>query len=154
MMERNNDMGVFRENYQRLYGEACYAFSESQNLAHIGRLSGVKKLGDKLNPEQSLVNSMLRSLDMVGAHVEFDTSNETLLKRTLTNGELPALTFENSGEIRLPRRKAQQIIDTCNASIANLFLLANGVENRTSGYAPFLSMTTGFIVQNGVSGLV
>ena len=154
-----------------------YAFSVSQNLANIGRLSGVKKLGDKLNPDQNhklsafelqqithasgdytLVNSMLLSLDMVAVNVSREGDDATLVKRALKNsvvsGELASLTLEHGGETRLPPRKARQILDVCNAGIANLVLLANDLENRTTGVTPFLSMGVDFVIQNGAPGLM
>jgi hypothetical protein len=176
-MECLNKTGAFRENAQKNYDEACHAFSTSQNLAMVSRFTGVKKLGDKLNPSQShklsafelglitkasgdygLVNSMLLSLDMVAVNVSQEGDEATLVKRALEHsknaGELASLTLENGGEIRLPRRKAQQLLDTCHAGIANLVLLANDLENRTTGVTPFLSMATDFVITNGAPGLI
>lgn len=175
-MEHINEMGVFRESTQITYEEACHAFSASQNLTEVSRLTGVKKLGDKLNPSQPhklsafelslitkasgdycLVNSMLLSLNMVAVNVSREGDKATLVKRALQNsvisGELASLTLENGGETRLPRRKARQLLDKCNAGIANLVLLANDLENRTSGATPFLSLATDFVIQNGAPGL-
>jgi hypothetical protein len=176
-MECLNKTGGFGENAQKNYDEACHAFSASQNLAMVSRFTGVKKLGDKLNPSQShklsafelglitkasgdycLVNSMLLSLDMVAVNVNRDGKPETLVKRALQNsvlsGKLAEQTLENGGEIRLPRRKAQALLDVCNAGIANLVLLANDLENRSGGATPFLSMGVDFVVQNGAPGLM
>ena len=52
VMECINKMGAFREVTQKRYENACNAFSTSQNLTEIARLTGVKKLADKLNPSQ------------------------------------------------------------------------------------------------------
>ncbi|WP_022940086.1 phage regulatory CII family protein [Psychromonas hadalis] len=176
-MECLNETGGFRENAQQKYDDACNAFSASQNLAQVERFTGVKKLKDKLNPSQShklsafelklitkasgdytIIHSMLLSLDMVAVNVNRDGDKMTLVHRALTHsknaGDLASLTLENGGEIRLPRRKARQLLDTVNAGIANLVLLANDLENRTSGVTPFLSMGVDFVVQNGGAGLM
>jgi hypothetical protein len=111
----------------------------------------------KSSGNYSIINSLLRQLNMIGANVELETDDATLVKRALTHsmnaGELAALALENGGEIRLPRRKAQQLLDTCNAGIANLFLLANDLENRTMGVTPFLSFATDCVITNGAPGL-
>jgi len=176
-MECENEMGAFREATQQRFDNACNAFSAAQNLSDISRSTGVKKLADKLNPSQPhklsafelklitkasgdyvLINSMLLSLDMVAVNVSRDGEEATLVKRALENsvisGELASLTLENGGETRLPRRKAQKILDTCNAGIANLVLLANDIENRTTGVTPFLSLATDFVMTNGAPGLI
>ncbi len=176
-MECINDMGAFREVTQQRFDNACNAFSASQNLSDITRSTGIKKLADKLNPSQPhklsafelklitkasgdycLVNSMLLSLDMVAVNVSQEGDKATLVKRALKNsvvsGELASLTLENGGEIRLPRRKARQILDTCHAGIANLVLLANDLENRTTGVTPFLSLATDFVITTGAPGLM
>ena len=176
-MECISKTGAFREDAQGKFDEACNAFSASQNLAQIERFTGVKKLKDKLNPSQahrlsafelklitkasgdySIVNSMLLSLDMVAVNVNREGDQATLVKRALLHsqnaGELASEALENGGETRLPRRNAQKLLDVCNAGIANLVLLANDLENRTSGVTPFLSMATDFVITNGAPGLV
>ena len=176
-MKNINEMGDFRESAQRNYDNACVAFSAANKCAPIERVTGIKKLADKLNPGQehklsimdvklitkatgdySIVNSFLLSLDMVAVNVNRESNPETLVKRALQNsiisGKLAEQTLENGGEIRLPRRKAQALLDVCNAGIANLVLLANDLENRTSGSTPFLSMTTDFVMQYGAPGLI
>jgi len=176
-MEHLNDMGAFREATQQRFDNACNAFSASQNLSDITRSTGIKKLADKLNPSQphklsafelklvtkasgdyTLINSMLLSLDMVAVNVSREGDDATLVKRALENsvvsGELASLTLEHGGETRLPPRKARQILDVCNAGIANLVLLANDLENRTTGVTPFLSMGVDFVIQNGAPGLM
>ena len=101
---------------------------------------------------------MLLSLDMVAVTVNRESDKATLVKRALLHsqnaGELASEALENGGETRLPRRKAQKLLDVCNAGIANLVLLANDLENRTSGATPFLSMATDFVMTNGAPGLV
>ena len=175
-MECISETGGFREVAQGKFDEACNAFSASQNLAQIERFTGVKKLKDKLNPSQAhrlsafeleliskssgdytLINSMLLSLDMVAVNVSREGDKETLVKRALLHsqnaGELAAEALNNGSAKTLPRRKAQKLLDTCHAGIANLVLLANDLENRTSGISPFLAMTTEFVMNNGAPGL-
>ena len=167
-MECINEMGSFRESAQRNFDNACCAFSEAQKIAPITRLTGIKKLTDKLNPSQphklsvmelklitkasgdySLVNSLLLSLDMVAVKVDRNGKDETLVKRTLENsinaGELARLTLENSGETRLPRRKRNELLQAAHASVSNLVLLMNDLENKTQGVSPFLSMAVDFV---------
>ena len=170
-MECINDMGGFRESAQISFNNACHAFSVSQNLSKVGRLSGVKKLGDKLNPTQphklsafelklvtkasgdySLVNNLLLSLDMVAVKMDKQGGQpQTLLKRTLENcmnaGELAQLTLENSDQSRLPLRKRNALLKRAHQSINNLILLASDLENKTAGISPFLSMSLDFVVQ-------
>jgi hypothetical protein len=176
-MECISETGGFREDAQGRFDEACNAFSASQNLAQVERFTGIKKLKDKLNPSQShklsafelklitkasgdytLINSMLLSLDMVAVNVSRESEKETLVKRALLHsknaGELANEALEVGGERALPRRKAQKLLEVCNAGIANLVLLANDLENRTSGATPFLSIATDFVMTNGAPGLV
>ena len=175
-MEGKETMGVFREDTLKRYDAACYAFSEAQNLTEVGKLTGIKKLGDKLNPSQphklsafelkmitkatgdcTLINGMLLSLDMVAVRVNRDCEETTLAKRALLHsqnaGNLATEALDNAGKTVLPRRKTQKLLDTCHAGIANLVLLANDLENRTSGVSPFLAMTTEFVMNNGAPGL-
>ena len=101
---------------------------------------------------------MLRQLDLIAASVDRSGDDATLIKFALENsklaGDLASQTLDNAGQIRLPRRKAQMLLDTCTASIANLFLLANELEDRTTGVTPFLSLVTDFVITNGAPGLL
>ncbi|MFT6986907.1 MAG: hypothetical protein ACJAT7_002757, partial [Psychromonas sp.] len=64
---------------------------------------------------------------------------------SINAGELARLTLENGGEIRLPRRKRNELLDRAHKSVNNLVLLMNDLENKTSGVSPFLSMGLDFI---------
>lgn len=176
-MNNLNDIGEFTESAQVCFDNACRAFSENNVIAPITKATGIKKLTDKLNPEQphklsvmelkiltkatgdfSLVHSLMLSLDMVAVNVSKKGKEETLVKRGLSNsvlsGELAELIIDVAGEQRLPKRKANKMLAACNAGIANLVLLANDLENRTSGVTPFLSLATDFVITNGAPGLV
>lgn len=176
-MEQSNDMRVFREEAQLSFDKACYAFSASVNMKQVGDAVGIKKLGDKLNPSRehklsalelklitkasgdyTLVNNMLLSLDMVAVHVDREGDEATLVKRALEHsknaGDIASLALEHGGQHRLPRRQSQKLLETCNAGIANLVLLANDLENRTTGVTPFLSMGVDFVMTNGAPGLM
>ena len=176
-MNAKNEMGGFRENALKNYNQACIAFSAANKCAPIERVTGVKKLGDKLNPGQdhkltalelqlitkesgdySMINSMLLSLDMVAVNVDRIGDDATLVNYALeaskNSGEISAITLANGGTTRLPRRTSQKLLATCHAGIANLVLLANDLENRTTGVTPFLSLATDFVIQNGAPGLV
>lgn len=169
-MDSYTAMCSFRDSAHG-YDNACCAFSESENVEQVAKASGInaKMLRNKLNPSQPhrltvgdlisitkhsdnycIVDSVLLSLNMVGAKLEPQDSTETLAKRALTNsmhaGELARLTLENSGEIRLPRRKRNELLKTAHASIGNLVLLLNDLENKTQGISPFLSMSLDFVV--------
>lgn len=170
-MECINDMGGFRDATQQRYNFACCAFSDAEKLAPIERATGVKKLADKLNPNEPhklsivdlklitkftdnhcIVNSLLLSLNMVAVKVDAQSEQpQTLLKRTLDNcrhaGELAKLTLENSDQSRLPLRKRNALLKRAHQSINNLVLLASDLENKTSGISPFLSMSLDFVVQ-------
>jgi hypothetical protein len=178
-MEPLNNTCTFRESAQKALNDAFCAFAENENMLQLADKTGIGKtiLRNKLNPSQShrlavdelilitkesgnytIINSVLRQLDLVAANVNSHGEDATLVKYALENsklaGELAAQTLENGGEIRLPRRKAQKLLAVCNAGIANLVLLANDLENRTSGVSPFLSMATDYIVTNGAPGLI
>ena len=177
-MEPLNKTCTFRESAQKALDNAYCAFSENENMQQLAIKTGIGKtvLRNKLNPSQShrlavdelilitkesgnytILNSVLRQLDLVAANVDRNGDDATLVKYALENskaaGVIADLTLENGGEKILPRRKAQQLLDICNTSISNLVLLANDVENRTSGVSPFLSMATDFVIQNGVPGI-
>ena len=177
-MEPSNNTCTFRESAQKALDDAFCAFAENENMLKLADKTGIGKtiLRNKLNPSQShrlavdelilitkesgnytILNSVLRQLDLVAANVDRNGDDATLVKYALENskaaGVIADLTLENGGEKILPRRKAQQLLDICNTSISNLVLLANDVENRTSGVSPFLSMATDFVIQNGVPGI-
>lgn len=169
-MECINEMGIFRESVQQAIDNACYAFSDKENMQEIARNTGINStlLRNKLNPSQqhrlalddlvlitkdsgnyAIVNSVLLSLDMVAVSVSRDGENKKLVERALENsigaGELARITLENGGETRLPRRKRAELIERAHKSIGNLVLLMSDLENKTSGVTPFLSMGLDFI---------
>ena len=170
-MESINDMCSFRESAQQAIDNACCAFAEKENMVRIARNVGIGStvLRNKLNPSQPhrlavdelvlitkdtdnyiIINSVLQQLNMVGAKLEPQSSEETLVKRALENsmfaGDLSRLALENGGEIRLPRRKRNELLKTAHQSVSNLVLLMNNLENKTQGVSPFLSMGLDFIV--------
>jgi len=178
-MESLNNTGTFREAAQQALNNAYCAFAEKENMLQLSAKTGIGKsvLRNKLNPSQvhrlavdelvlitkesgnyTIINSVLRQLDLVAVNVDVNNEDATLVRYALENsktaGLIAELTLENGGEKRLPRRKAQQLLDACNAGIANLVLLANDLENRTSGVTPFLSLATDFVITNGAPGLV
>ena len=178
-MKPLNKTCTFRESVQQALNAAYCAFAEKENMLQLAVNTGIGKtvLRNKLNPSQShrlavdelilitkesgnytIINSVLRQLDLVAANVDLNGDDTTLVRYALEGnkhaGMIAELALENGNETRLPRRKAQQILDVCNAGIANLVLLANDLENRTSGATPFLSMATDFVVTNGAPGLI
>ncbi|WP_028864295.1 phage regulatory CII family protein [Psychromonas aquimarina] len=179
MSEPTNEMFTFRESVQQAINNACFAFSDKENMQEIARNTGINStlLRNKLNPAQqhrlalddlvlitkdsgnyAILNSVLLSLDMVAVNVSREGEQETLVKRALTNsmnaGDLSRLALENGGETRLPRRKRNELLASAQQSVSNLVLLMNDLENKTSGVAPFLSMATDFVITNGAPGLV
>ena len=66
---------------------------------------------------------------MVGAKVDPNVNQETLIKRALENsvhaGDLSRLALENGGEIRFPRSKRNELLDKAHKSVSNLVLLNN-----------------------------
>ena len=124
-------MCELREPKQNAFDDACYAFAASENMEQVAKLCRINPtmLRNKLNPEQPhkltvgdlvaiteesgnycIINSVLLSLNMVGAKVDPNADQETLIKRALKNsmnaGELSRLALENGGEVRLPRASA------------------------------------------------
>lgn len=176
-MNNLKNIGEFIESAQASFDNACLAFSENNVIAPITKATGIKKLTDKLNPQQphklsvmelkiltkatgdfSLIHSLMLSLDMVAVNVSKEGKEETLVKRGLSNsvlgGELAELIIDAAGEKRLPKRKANKMLSACHAGITNLVLLANDLENKTQGITPFLSMSLDFIAQgNPLPGL-
>ncbi|MBL4829042.1 MAG: phage regulatory CII family protein [Aliivibrio sp.] len=170
-MNANNSMCTLRESKQNAFNEACCAFSNSENVQHIARTCGINPtmLRNKLNPSQPhkltvsdlmaitdasgnycIVNSVLLGLNLVAAKIDLNADRETLIKRALENsanaGDLSRLALENGGECRLPRSKRNELLDRAHKSVSNLVLLMNDLENKTSGVAPFLSMSLDFVV--------
>ncbi|MCE7556360.1 phage regulatory CII family protein [Aliivibrio fischeri] len=160
-----------REPKQNAFDNACYAFADSENMEQVAKRCGINPtiLRNKLNPEQPhkltvgelvaiteesgnycIINSLLLSLNMVGARVDLNADQETLIKRALENsvhaGDLSRLALANGGEIRLPRSKRNELLDKAHKSVSNLVLLMNDLENETSGLSPFLSMSLDFVV--------
>lgn len=160
-----------REPKQNAFDNACYAFADSENMEQVAKQCGINPtmLRNKLNPEQPhkltvgdltaiteasgnycIIDSVLLSLNMVGAKVDPNANQETLIKRALENsvhaGDLSRLALENGGEIRLPRSKRNELLDKAHKSVSNLVLLMNDLENKTSGLSPFLSMSLDFVV--------
>ncbi len=135
----------------------------SENMEQVAKLCRINPtmLRNKLNPEQPhkltvgdlvaiteesgnycIINSVLLSLNMVGAKVDPNADQETLIKRALENsmnaGELSRLALESGGEVRLPRAKRNELLSRAHKSVNNLVMLMNDLENKTSGVAPFI----------------
>lgn len=161
-------MGSYLESTQLNYDHACIAFSTANKCAPIERATGVKKLADKLNPEQPhklsvmdlelitkasddycLVNSMLYSLNMIAVNIDKNGDPETFTKRALNNsihaGDLAQEALSNAGKTRITHRNKQSIIRKAQASIGNLVLLINDIEGRTPNTASFFSMGVDFL---------
>ncbi|WP_028865056.1 phage regulatory CII family protein [Psychromonas aquimarina] len=178
-MTTSSSMCSFRESALQAFDNACSAFAEKENMFQVATNTGINTtlLRNKLNPSQPhrltvedlilitkesnnycIVNSLLLRLDMVGAKLDLQSSEETLVKRALENsmfaGDLSRLALENAGETRLSRRKRNELLERAHQSVSNLVLLMNDLENKTSGVAPFLSMATDFVITNGAPGLV
>ncbi|MGF1764830.1 phage regulatory CII family protein [Aliivibrio kagoshimensis] len=169
-MSANSTMCVFRESKQKAFEEACMAFRLNENMTSIATELEMSPtmLRNKLNPEQphvltcvemvaiakttgnyTVVNSLLRGLGVVTAHIPTDASEETFARRALENsvhaGDLAKEAIEHAGQTRLSHRSKQTIIQKAQASIGNLVLLINDIEGRTPNTASFLSMGVDFI---------
>ncbi|WP_026339368.1 phage regulatory CII family protein [Psychromonas ossibalaenae] len=178
-MTTSSSMCSFRESVQHSFDNACCVFAEKENMFQIATNTGINTtlLRNKLNPSQShrltvedlilitkesnnycIVDCLLLRLDMVSAKLDLQSSEETLVRRALENsmnaGDMSRLALENSGEVRLPRRKRNELLKRAHQSVSNLVLLMHDLENKTSGVAPFLSMATDFVMTNGAPGLV
>ncbi|MDD9162981.1 phage regulatory CII family protein [Aliivibrio sp. S4MY4] len=162
-MDFESKMGAFCGAAQSNYDDACVAFSAANKCAPIERETGVKKLADKLNPEQphklsvmdvklitrasgdyTIVNSLLYSLDMVAVAVDKNGEPETFVKRTLDNsiyaGELAQEALKHAGQKRMTGRSKNTIVKKAHTAIGNLILLINDMEGRTPNASSFLSM--------------
>ena len=167
-MDLESKMGAFCGSAQANYDNACVAFSAANKCAPIERETGVKKLADKLNPEQphklsimdlklitkasndyTIVNCVLYSLDMVGVAVDKNGNTETFAKRALVNsihaGDIAQEALNHAGQKRMTSRSKNTIIKKAHASIGNLVLLINDIEGRTPNTASFLSIGVDFL---------
>lgn len=164
-MEANQTMCTFLIDAQEEYNEACCLFRSRHDVTAIANACGLnpKIVRNKLNPLQPHVLSLpemmtiskaasdyvilevvLRNLDLVTAHIPPSEDKETFIKRALNNsifaGELSQLALDNAGSRTLPRSTKNSIIETAQASISNLMLLVNDLENRTGSTQPFFAM--------------
>lgn len=171
-MEEKQTMCVFLADVQHEYNEACSLFRHRHRneLTAIAKACDLRAniLRNKLNTEQPHVLSLpemmaiskatndyvilevvLRKLELVTAHVPAGSEAESFIKRALNNsifsGELSQLALDNAGNRTLPRTAKSSIIETAQASISNLMLLINDLENRTGSAQPFFAMGVDFI---------
>lgn len=169
-MEDNPTTYVLREMRQQAFDDACVAFRQGNNLRKVADELGMDPslLRAKLNSDQAhvlscvdmvmaakvsgdytIVNSLLRGLDVITAHVPTDASEETFTKRVLENsvhaGDLAQEALTHAGQTRITHRSKQTIIKKAQASIGNLVLLINDIEGRTPNTASFLSMGIDFL---------
>lgn len=181
-MDAKPSMCEFLDSAQLAFDEACIAFADKHNLTDLAKQVGYPSnvMRNMLNPEQprlltapvlfaitkatndpSIVNALLRGLDVVVAPISSDASesdNVTFVKRVLEHslsaGDLSRMALEHGGQSRMPRSAKHNIINVAQQGITNLVLLISDLENRTSGMTPFLSMGVDFIANGGaVPGL-
>lgn len=167
-MEENRTMCVFLTDVQQEYNEACslFRYRHRNELTDIAKACGLRSnmLRNKLNTEQPHVLSLpemmaiskatndyvilevvLRKLGLATAHIPAGSEAESFIKRALNNsifsGELSQLALDNAGNKTLPRSTKNSIIETAQASISNLMLLINDLEDRTGSVQPFFAMS-------------
>lgn len=164
-MDVSQSMCGFLMEAQEEYNEACCLFRARHDVTAIAKACGLRPnmLRNKLNPEQPhvlslpemmatsraandyvIVEAVLRKLNLVTAHIPAGEDKESFIKRALNHsifaGEISQLALDNAGNRTLPRTTRNSIIETAQASIANLMLIINDLDNRSGGTHSFFSM--------------